>query len=866
MTEFLKEANSTEETKSAQPEPKPKRPRKRANLILAVIAFLASISLVVLGIFLYFDNSNLVAEKVPASVGPDNDINPPPAQDSFGFQSNPDPKPTTPATVSEPTRLKALADDFLIQGRPVEASAQYQLILDKYGKSPEAKAALFGLARSNAEQSHWAEASEAFKKYLSAYPDDSQNRLCYYYLGIANRELGNWSEAINNFQKYQALQPGKMLLDGYASFEIAAAYNKLQQPQKAVEYYQKAAESQVSNLVRANSMEDLGDYFRSQKNYTEALNWYNRVLEVAQVPDYRAGIISKQVQVYIALNQPDKAAGLNRKLLDEYLATSTGFATLKTLFNANSPVLDNYFKGYYLLKAGDPDNAIKELDAFLGRADDKAPQPATPSGMPKDAQNRLASGWFYLAGAYEAKADLARATAEYRGLINQFPLSPSAPQALLKLAQIAENQSQPDTAIGLYSELAQKYPNDASLEDAMYDQAQLALAKGPEAAQPYVDNFAAKFLGSNKRGQLLYTLGRAYQVKGNVAAARANLQKAADSAVVDFYSVRAGERLADAYDPNKPPRSNPATHPAVYSPQVFAGDAARDRKAMDSWLLTWASAQSAAKPTPASTTPVTGQSALDAARQSIVNDPGFKRMVELLAVGSKDQASREARELVDRNSAKPLELYFAALSLSEQGEYYYSVTAAKQLLALYQQKNPSAGVRQAPLLLQKLIYPLPFQPMVLEQSRRFDMDPLLIVSMLKQESSFDPDAGSGAGALGLSQVMPETGKAIAVNLDKPEFSPEDLFRPYTAIEFGTFYLSARLKDFDGNPYEALAGYNGGAGNVYRWSKANDPEKNFDNWVFNIDYPETRTYVQIIYANYYMYRQIYTASSDGIVRD
>ena len=83
-----------------------------------------------------------------------------------------------------------------------------------------------------------------------------------------------------------------------------------------------------------------------------------------------------------------------------------------------------------------------------------------------------------------------------------------------------------------------------------------------------------------------------------------------------------------------------------------------------------------------------------------------------------------------------------------------------------------------------------------------------------------------------------------------------MFRPYTAIEFGTYYLGQQIKNFEGDPYAALAAYNSGAGNLDEWLKANPPEKNFDRFVDGITFSETRLYVKIIYSNYYLYRQIY----------
>ena len=298
----------------------------------------------------------------------------------------------------------------------------------------------------------------------------------------------------------------------------------------------------------------------------------------------------------------------------------------------------------------------------------------------------------------------------------------------------------------------------------------------------------------------------------------------------------------------------------------------QDRKAMESWLPTWATLTLVPGPTPGSSTRLpalhqeaplatptpTGAAALAEAYNRLKADPGLRRLADLRIVGLNDWASREAKELVDRFYDSPLELYYAALTLSEQGEYYYSVTAANRLLALYQQKNPTAGLQQVPLLLQKLMYPLPYQPIILEQARRQGFDPLLMISLVKQELAFDSDATSSVGAIGLTQVMPDTGKGIATSLDKPDFQTSDLYRPYTSLEFGAFYLGAQLKDFDGNPYQALTAYNGGAGNVYRWNEEAPSNKNFDAWVDNIDFPETRGYVQIIYANYYLYRQIYAA--------
>ncbi len=835
-------------------------PARRGHLILVVVALVASFALLGLGIVLFIGAGDNKTALIPGNPTPRPSViadgleSPGPSTD-FGLQPAPGPTPGITSSNNDAARLLLVADDYLYQGRPVEATAQYRLIIEKYPATPQAQAALYGLARSNVERDQFTEAAALFKQYLATYPNDPQRRSAYYYLGTINKALGYWDEAIANFQKYIAEPPDPGLLDGYALTEIAEAYTSLSKPQQAMETYKQVANSGATALMRVTALERVGDYFVKTNNPSEAVSWYSKVLELAKVPEYRATIIGKQARAYDAAGQGSKAIENTRLLIADYLDTTDGFATLKTLFNLNSNLLDDYYRGYYLLRAGNNAGAIEAFNRFLGRANDKAPQPPTPAGASKEVLNRLARAWFYLATLYEAKNDLSRAATEYGDLAARFPQAPTSAEAAWRLARLTDRQNKAEEAFKLYGQFAAQFPTDPNADQALDNQFRLRLAQSPEAAQPLADVLAQKYQGSNRRAQAFYELGRAFQVKNNAPAARAAFQKAITDPIADFYAVRAGERLTDSYDPNQPPRSNPTTHPAVYSAAAFAAELERDRKAMDSWLTGWAIV-----PPVAASTPTATPNGLEAVRQKVQNDPALKRIAELRTVDREEQGEREARELVERFNDSLLELYYISLSLSEQGQYYYSVAAARRVLALYVQKTPAATSVGLPRLLHKLIYPLPFQPLILEQSRRHDFDPLLMASLLRQESVFDPTAVSSAGARGMAQVMPDTGKAIAANLDKPGFKVDDLLRPYTAIEFGSYYLAARLKDFDGNPYQALAAYNGGAGNVYRWNKTASSDKNFDGWLENIDYPETRSYVQIIYTNYFMYRQIYAAGS------
>ncbi len=874
LEESTQQIQTTQPGSSSTPPPAPIKHRKRLNLLLAITALLASLALVALGVSLFLGADAATRTSVQATVGaiaktptgqkPADEVYPTPDNTGFGFKADAGPAPTAIPVTNEAARLHSLADEYYQEGRPVDAAAQYRLILDQYGSSSQASAALFGLARSSVQRGRYAEASDNFKKLLTTYPNDPLRRYCYFYLGLVNKNLGLWDDALSYFKKYQADQPGKMPLDGYASNEIAEIYANTLKSDQSFDTYKAVAASNVSNLTRVTAMEKVGDAYLKANDPTNAAVWYGKVLEIAKVADYRAMLLNKQAKALEASGQPAKATELYRQILDELVDTTSGFGVLKTLYNNKSPILTDYFRGLYLFQAGVPDQAAVALAHFLGRPDENTAQPATPPNLSGSGQERFLRAWYLLANSFENKGDTTRATIEYRDLLNRFPQAKTAPQVLSRLARMASKAGDSDEALKLYGQLIQSYPADPLAENALVSQIGLVQVKGPEVVQPYADQLLQKYSASSSHSQVFYELGKAYQLKNNVTAARTAFQKAAESPLTDYYSIRASERLKDAYDPNQPPASNPVTHPAIYSPNIFAADMDKDRVAMESWLATWAklTATPAATSTPGSGATVTqttnGANPLEIAHNHLRVDPGLRRLADLKIVGLNDWASREAKELMDRYADSPLELYFVALTLSEQGEYYYSVSAAKRLLELYQQKNPAGGLRQLPLLLQKLIYPLPYQPIILEQSRRQGFDPLLMVSLMRQESVFDPDATSSVGAIGLTQVMPDTGKGIATSLDKPNFQKDDLYHPYTALEFGAFYLAGRLKDFNGNAYQALAAYNGGAGNVYRWNKSADSSKNFDGWIDNIDFPETRGYVEIIYTNYYMYRQVYAA--------
>ena len=152
------------------------------------------------------------------------------------------------------------------------------------------------------------------------------------------------------------------------------------------------------------------------------------------------------------------------------------------------------------------------------------------------------------------------------------------------------------------------------------------------------------------------------------------------------------------------------------------------------------------------------------------------------------------------------------------------------------------------IILQK-IYPKKYSEYVEKYAQEFNVDPLLIFSMIKEK------AKSSSGAKGLMQLMEATANEIADKIDEPLVEEESLLEPEKNIMIGTKYYSELLKNFDGNMLLAITAYNAGMGNVNQWIRDGIIKADGSD-IENIPYKETNMYVRKIINNYRMYQTIY----------
>jgi soluble lytic murein transglycosylase len=150
------------------------------------------------------------------------------------------------------------------------------------------------------------------------------------------------------------------------------------------------------------------------------------------------------------------------------------------------------------------------------------------------------------------------------------------------------------------------------------------------------------------------------------------------------------------------------------------------------------------------------------------------------------------------------------------------------------------------------LYPFPFEDTILKWSKQRKLNPLLVTALIRQESRFEPEIQSSAGAMGLMQVIPPTAETVAQNIGLVDYS---LTKPEDNVNIGTYYLDFTHQKYNNNSMLAVASYNAGPNAVAQWVSRYGL-KDVDEFVEKIPYSETRGYVESVFENYWNYMLIY----------
>ncbi|MEW6675185.1 MAG: transglycosylase SLT domain-containing protein [Nitrospirota bacterium] len=222
------------------------------------------------------------------------------------------------------------------------------------------------------------------------------------------------------------------------------------------------------------------------------------------------------------------------------------------------------------------------------------------------------------------------------------------------------------------------------------------------------------------------------------------------------------------------------------------------------------------------------------------------RVEALFDLGMSNEALLELI-YISKNISSIDNLIYISSKFKELCEYNHMVTLAVKMP--YMER------------LHQFWYPLAYWDIVEGLSEKYSIDPLLVLSVMREESRFDPEAKSVAGARGLMQIMPQTAYQLDSKLKLGINVTQQIHDVKNNLHLGIYYLSNLINEFGSYPH-TLAAYNAGGEIVKKWIQ-NGRYKSLDEFIEDIPYSETRNYVKSVLTTYFEYKKVSPVETDMI---
>ncbi len=429
----------------------------------------------------------------------------------------------------------------------------------------------------------------------------------------------------------------------------------------------------------------------------------------------------------------------------------------------------------------------------------------------------LAEAYYWLGTAYQRQNQLANSIQVYEMGLAQPPTSSWTAKILWALARLQEERQELARAIELYQHLGQDFPTHEQAETSLWQAGWLQYRQRHyQAAATLWQDFAQRFPRSTLLPQVLYWQARVAQQEGHQESALRLYQRVLADYPAHYYSTQAYAGLQATGI-----RPAPAAGKTLPTIPVLLHDPA---------LL-----------------PEAPQGQSSKARFHLI------RVQELQQLQMYQPAGREIRVLATVVPTTPAAQYFLASLYVDNQQRPEAFRVLNSIIAAL---SP-AEVRGLPHDFWTALYPQAFWPEISQQAQSRGLNPYLVLSIIRQESAFNPAAISSSGARGLMQLMPTTAQEVLTKLKLPQEPVSRLHDPQLSLALGTHYFAGLMQRYQGNVVLALAGYNAGPGRASRWREQWSGVPT-DEFIERIPLNETRNYVKLILRNLMMYERLYKA--------
>jgi soluble lytic murein transglycosylase len=765
-----------------------------------------------------------------------------------------------------------MAQQAYASGDYETARLEFAALLADPGASPdEQRLALHWRGRSELNLGDSAAAIATLQMFLTQYPNDALALAAQFNLGQAYEQAGRYDEAIAAY--LGAIRPGEPV-NVYIYERIGDIRLQTGAYTDTITAYENGINATDDASFKVHLREGIAEAELLRGNMGAAIAQYEAILSTSQIDAYRAKLLRLMGDAYKATGNLEAAHEQYLKAVNQYPeAYDSYLALVELVVNANV-LVDEFQRGLVNYHAASYQPAIAAFERYLAQVAAASPVSVTTSltateaasdtiasAAPAPTPANKADEAIWLMGlSQQAFGQYNNAIASFQRLIGEYPNSSHWGQAHLEKGETLLYQGNHAEAKAVWRAFAEQRPDHPLASETLWQAARLDLSDDLfEEARTHFHHLVQIYPTSDHAAEALYWAGQAaykledyegaiedwaalaqkypsselisfagyWQAKtllelGRGDEARAILTQTAEGSP-DYYRLRARDLLA-----GRQPETVPVELPDE-------SELSAEKAEAETWLRQWLG--------------LPETEAVSALSAQIQNDTAFQRGDALLELGLRDKALVEFEGVKDRWWNDALAMYQLSVYFWEKGLGRLSILSAARLIFLSPVTNPE----EAPLFIQRLYYPIYFGELIFSQAERFDLDPILMVALIRQESLFELSAHSHAGARGLMQVMPATGEYVAQHVDFGGFNSDQLWLPYVSIQFGAWYLDQQLGLFDDNQFAALAAYNAGPANVLEWIKVSE---DLDIFVESIPFWESRIYIRRIYENLAAYRRLY----------
>ncbi len=659
-----------------------------------------------------------------------------------------------------------------------------------------------------------------------------------YFVAAAYDAMGDCASALPHYQRYVA-ENGE--LPAYIQPKIARCHMVLGDEEASFAAWELAGAAPAHLLHKVAVHFQIGDQYSSFGRHEDAIRHYEAILRLAQTDFTRGRALRLAGEAAIANGDGEAGYRYFVRAVNDHPQSYDSYLGLLQLVKAGVAV-DDLGRGKTDYYAGIYQPAIEALERYVNREGEIVPeawlylawsyaelgetQPAL-SALDEyagtDPQRALIEQADLLANA----GNYAAATDNYQLYAQIYPNGEDGAYALWRAAELAEQRGSASQAIAGYQALAETYPLSGDAPAGLFRAGFLAWQAGDSDLATTLWQKTLDLDGGGEYGgaALIWLAGK---VPDNPITSELLALHGARLRGDNYYVLRAKQALAGE-------TTFQSTEEALFPPENV--------QAVGKWMQ--ARFESA---------DLDGGT-VGEMPASLLADGRWRRGDKLWQLGEYQAAFQEWQAVRADVADDPVASYALARYFRDMGDYHSSILAAISVWRASQ-----SSIFDLPPSLARLIYPAYYADMILSLAEQYGYDPLLQMALVRQESLYNARISSGAGAIGLSQVIPDTGMYIAGKLGDADFVTADLYRPDVGLQYGAFYLAEQLTLFDGNVYAALAAYNAGPGNADRWSKAADGDP--DLFIELVDFSETRAYVERIFVGYEIYRLLYGSNSDA----